>query len=451
MTAPVDPLRPSDLLTTADGRASNLFVRQWNNLVNLVFSVRDALATALAAQVTADAALPKALTNTHVFVGNASNIAADVEVSGDVTITNAGAVTIGANKVQESKLDLADNTTFNSSTSKHGFLKKLDNSAAHFMDGQGNWSTPAGTATPVTVKDEGSNITTALASLNFVGGGVTATNSSDNVTVTIPGGSGVSAALSAAILANSPTGYWKCDEAAGTSFADSSGNGFNLTTLTSIALAQSALLPNESTKYAFFGSTTGQALLSGSVLGLTAPLTSDWSVEAIIRQETGATLSGIPIFCIGGGNSASENRNLQAKFAFHSGNDLISAQWEQGAGSTLVATGPSDPSAKWTNVSQLGRAIHWCITKDATNKRIRVYRNGVLVRGGTQVSGDTYSTYVNEPTGGTDTANMQVTIGNDSVQNLTNTVIGHVAFFYGTRLSDAQVYAHAAAAGLTRD
>ena len=39
-----------------------------------------------------------------------------------------------------------------------------------------------------TVKDEGSNITTAVSSFDFVGGGVTATNSSNNVTVTIPGG-----------------------------------------------------------------------------------------------------------------------------------------------------------------------------------------------------------------------------------------------------------------------
>lgn len=38
------------------------------------------------------------------------------------------------------------------------------------------------------VKDEGSNITTAVSSFDFVGTGVTATNSGNNVTVTIPGG-----------------------------------------------------------------------------------------------------------------------------------------------------------------------------------------------------------------------------------------------------------------------
>jgi hypothetical protein len=60
-----------------------------------------------------------------------------------------------------------------------------------------------------TVKDEGSNITTAVASFDFVGSGVTATNSGNNVTVTIPGGGGfsrtavtstITASVSSAIL-----------------------------------------------------------------------------------------------------------------------------------------------------------------------------------------------------------------------------------------------------------
>jgi hypothetical protein len=45
-------------------------------------------------------------------------------------------------------------------------------------------------STAITVKEEGSNLTTALASIDFVGAGVTATNSSGAVTVTIPGGGG---------------------------------------------------------------------------------------------------------------------------------------------------------------------------------------------------------------------------------------------------------------------
>lgn len=37
-----------------------------------------------------------------------------------------------------------DNTDLNASTSAHGLLKKLSNTATEYMDGTGNWSTPAG-------------------------------------------------------------------------------------------------------------------------------------------------------------------------------------------------------------------------------------------------------------------------------------------------------------------
>ena len=48
-------------------------------------------------------------------------------------------------------------------------------------------SSSGGGGSDIIVKDEGSNITTAVSSFDFVGAGVTATNSSNNVTVTIPG------------------------------------------------------------------------------------------------------------------------------------------------------------------------------------------------------------------------------------------------------------------------
>lgn len=44
----------------------------------------------------------------------------------------------------DANLSTSDVTTNNASTSKHGFLKKLSNSATEYMDGTGNWSTPAG-------------------------------------------------------------------------------------------------------------------------------------------------------------------------------------------------------------------------------------------------------------------------------------------------------------------
>ena len=51
-----------------------------------------------------DTAAGLALTNGHIFVGNASNLPADVAMSGDVTIANTGATTIGTAKVTGAKL-----------------------------------------------------------------------------------------------------------------------------------------------------------------------------------------------------------------------------------------------------------------------------------------------------------------------------------------------------------
>jgi ribose 5-phosphate isomerase RpiB len=44
------------------------------------------------------------LTSAHLFVGNASNVATDTAVTGDVTISNTGVTTIGANKVTSGML-----------------------------------------------------------------------------------------------------------------------------------------------------------------------------------------------------------------------------------------------------------------------------------------------------------------------------------------------------------
>lgn len=50
----------------------------------------------------------------------------------------------GGGTLAEAALALTDVTTNNSSTSNHGFLKKLSNVASEYMDGTGNWSVPSG-------------------------------------------------------------------------------------------------------------------------------------------------------------------------------------------------------------------------------------------------------------------------------------------------------------------
>jgi hypothetical protein len=63
-----------------------------------------------------------------------------------------------------------------------------------------------GGGSPVTVQDEGSNITTALSTLNFVGAGVTVTGGA-TATVTIPGGGGGSVLSGSATLTLSTGRY----------------------------------------------------------------------------------------------------------------------------------------------------------------------------------------------------------------------------------------------------
>lgn len=66
----------------------------------------------------------------------------------------------------EAGLTLADNATNDSSTSKHGFLKKLDNTATNFMSGTGNWAVPAGSG-GITLGTE--QAWTSGATLDFTG------------------------------------------------------------------------------------------------------------------------------------------------------------------------------------------------------------------------------------------------------------------------------------------
>lgn len=74
-----------------------------------------------------------------------------------LTLNGKGLVTAASNTTitpAESSVTFTDITTNNASTTKHGYLAKLSNSATQYMDGTGNWSTPAGgmvllsTATP---------------------------------------------------------------------------------------------------------------------------------------------------------------------------------------------------------------------------------------------------------------------------------------------------------------
>lgn len=56
-----------------------------------------------------------------------------------------GILNIAGPAATDATLTFTDIATNNSSTTKHGFLLKLNNSATQFMNGQGAWVTPSGT------------------------------------------------------------------------------------------------------------------------------------------------------------------------------------------------------------------------------------------------------------------------------------------------------------------
>ena len=61
--------------------------------------------------ISASGVISSTLTNSHIYVGNASNVATDVAVSGDLTLVNTGAFTIANNVVSNAKLSqMAANT-----------------------------------------------------------------------------------------------------------------------------------------------------------------------------------------------------------------------------------------------------------------------------------------------------------------------------------------------------
>ena len=95
-----------------------------------------------------------------VATGSSFNTTNDLQITGSLTISS-------------SVVDMTGTTAISGSTFSGSFV--------------GDGSGLSGVTSPITIKDEGSNLTTAVSSIDFVGSGVTATTSGNNVTATIAG------------------------------------------------------------------------------------------------------------------------------------------------------------------------------------------------------------------------------------------------------------------------
>lgn len=264
-----------------------------------------------------------------------------------------------------------------------------------------------------------------LASTNS-GSKINASPSSEVLIMAVAEDFGSAAALAKEILADTPTGYWKCDDS-GSTLADSSGNGFTLTLGGTTQVNHSPLLANDTTKYLRIGGTTAGGSAT-SALGTSPPLTGDWTIEAIIRPETVSANTGI--FTLGLHSSETEANNTQLAFVLVSA--TIDVLWESGAGTDRLTVSPYATAI-------LGVPQHYVAVKDGTANTVTFYRNGHQI--GQPVS------YGTEPTGGT--GSIEARIGYDGITSQNNCVLGHVAFYNGAKLSADRIYAHARAAGFT--
>lgn len=104
------------------------------------------------------------LANTHILVGNGSNVAADVAMSGDATIANTGALTLK-----------------NTGPGATGPIGDSTHVAAVTIDAQGRVTALSSVAitTGHTIQDEGATLPTET-NLNFVGSGVIASDDAGN-------------------------------------------------------------------------------------------------------------------------------------------------------------------------------------------------------------------------------------------------------------------------------
>lgn len=135
----LDQLTWNIRIVTPDGRPTDEFMRKWSQAVGAVGNIIDANT---AAEVSA--ILDKIGGNPGDILVRGTEVWGSRASPSDATQFLNGAASPTYAQVKDSDLSTSDITTNNASDSKHGFLPKLSGVATEYLDGSGNWSTPAG-------------------------------------------------------------------------------------------------------------------------------------------------------------------------------------------------------------------------------------------------------------------------------------------------------------------
>lgn len=238
----------------------------------------------------------------------------------------------------------------------------------------------------------------------------------------ISGGDVPSATLADEITTDAPTAYWQLTETGG-NLADSAGGGRTLTVTGSPVYAFCQLVRNSTSKGLKFVNGAYASRASDN-LGVTPPWTGSWSVEFVVMLPENLE-EELGCFAYGACSLETEASNYQI-YASILPDRRPSLIWEYAKN---VVFRPQ-------TVLPIGFKAHIVWTKDAVNKIVKCFVNGICVYS---------SEYTQEPTGGSSSV---IDVGRSSTGTTATGVLGHVAVYMGAVLSDARVMAHAVAAGV---
>lgn len=237
----------------------------------------------------------------------------------------------------------------------------------------------------------------------------------------------ISTALADAILALSPVAFWKCDETSG-NFADSSGNGFNLTKDANTQNAIAKFIPTVSSKLALGSGLTNDGNTRTGTLGLSTPVNGDLTFAICLSRNPKDILAG-RLYTVFSFDASGETEATNIQFSLNFREGLYSYIHEYSTGTNeLVNFGVA--------IDTISTVYYLALTRNSSTKTLKLYINGNLV--------DT-QTYTNAPTGG---SSCGTNLMGDQLGEYSPGAFFGYAAVWSSELSAAQLVTLAQAAGM---